>query len=72
MITPILLASGWEVGAYQPHEELILMDLQSMVNMFFIKEVTPPFWLKMLGDKLFPLPNETLVYTADFGCRGSC
>lgn len=56
MTTPILLTSGWEVGAEQPHEEPILMDLRSLVNIFFIKEVIPSFWFKMLGDKPFPLP----------------
>lgn len=26
-----------------------------------------PFWIIMLGGKLFPMLNEVLVYTIDFG-----
>lgn len=69
MITPIMLANGREEAGEQPREGPILMDLGSLVNMLFIKEVTPPFLFKMIGDKPFPLPNEPLVYTTEFGCR---
>lgn len=69
MITPILLACGWEEGDGQPYARTMLMDLQTLVSMHFTNEVIPPFWFWMTGDKPFHLPNEALVYTADFSCN---